>query len=63
MLFGKNINVKDSEMLFSRLAGAYKLKSNSLSVTLFEAEERAEGKIKAVQRMVLRDEGTNTMVS
>ncbi|XP_008783797.2 protoporphyrinogen oxidase, mitochondrial isoform X3 [Phoenix dactylifera] len=46
----------------SGLAAAYKLKSNGLSVTLFEAEERAGGKIKSnSEDGFIWDEGANTM--
>lgn len=50
--------------VFSGLAAAYQLKSRGLSVTLFEAEERAGGKLKsASQNGLIWDEGANTMVS
>ncbi|CAL9198964.1 unnamed protein product [Musa hybrid cultivar] len=46
----------------SGLAAAYKLKSNGLKVTLFEAEERAGGKIKSSSESgLIWDEGANTM--
>ncbi|XP_010250782.1 PREDICTED: protoporphyrinogen oxidase, mitochondrial isoform X2 [Nelumbo nucifera] len=46
----------------SGLAAAYKLKSHGLNVTLFEAEERAGGKIRSVsQDGLIWDEGANTM--
>ncbi|THU53367.1 hypothetical protein C4D60_Mb10t13650 [Musa balbisiana] len=46
----------------SGLAAAYKLKSNGLKVTLFEAEERAGGKIKSSsENGLIWDEGANTM--
>ncbi|KAJ0973062.1 hypothetical protein J5N97_021021 [Dioscorea zingiberensis] len=46
----------------SGLAAAYKLKLNGLSVTLFEAEERAGGKIKSNSHNgLIWDEGANTM--
>lgn len=51
-------------MVFSGLAAAYRLKSNGLSVTLFETEERAGGKIKSSSGDgFIWDEGANTMVS
>ena len=47
----------------SGLAAAYKLKSNGLSVTLFEADSRAGGKLKTVKKDgFIWDEGANTMV-
>ncbi|KAF9599994.1 hypothetical protein IFM89_002467 [Coptis chinensis] len=47
----------------SGLAAAYKLKSNGLDVTLFEAEERVGGKLKSVSRDgLIWDEGANTML-
>ncbi|KAK9117506.1 hypothetical protein Sjap_016453 [Stephania japonica] len=46
----------------SGLAAAYKLKSQGVSVTLFEADERAGGKLKSVSRDgLIWDEGANTM--
>ncbi|GMH25702.1 hypothetical protein Nepgr_027545 [Nepenthes gracilis] len=46
----------------SGLAAAYKLKSHGLSVTLFEADGRAGGKIKTVEQDgLIWDEGANTM--
>lgn len=46
----------------SGLAAAYKLKSHGLSVTLFEADERAGGKIRTVAKDgLIWDEGANTM--
>ncbi|KAF6166878.1 hypothetical protein GIB67_020312 [Kingdonia uniflora] len=46
----------------SGLAAAYKLKSRGVSVTLFEADERAGGKIRSVSRDgFIWDEGANTM--
>ncbi|KAG9447151.1 hypothetical protein H6P81_013279 [Aristolochia fimbriata] len=46
----------------SGLAAAYKLKSNGVSVTLFEAEERAGGRIRSgSQNGFIWDEGANTM--
>lgn len=46
----------------SGLAAAYKLKSNGLSVTIFEAEGRAGGKIKSSSEDgYIWDEGANTM--
>lgn len=46
----------------SGLAAAYKLKSNGLSVTLFEADSRAGGKLKTVVKDgFIWDEGANTM--
>ncbi|WOL02428.1 hypothetical protein Cni_G11147 [Canna indica] len=46
----------------SGLAAAYKLKSNGLNVTLFEAEERTGGKIKSsLEDGLIWDEGANTM--
>ncbi|RWW23904.1 hypothetical protein GW17_00011828 [Ensete ventricosum] len=48
----------------SGLAAAYKLKSNGLNVTLFDAEERAGGKIKSSsENGLIWDEGANTMVT
>ncbi|KAF9602454.1 hypothetical protein IFM89_028005 [Coptis chinensis] len=47
----------------SGLAAAYKLKSNGLDVTLFEADERVGGKLKSVSRDgLIWDEGANTMI-
>lgn len=47
----------------SGLAAAYKLKSNGLNVTLFEADSRAGGKLKTVVKDgLIWDEGANTMV-
>ncbi|XP_077227144.1 flavin containing amine oxidoreductase family isoform X2 [Tasmannia lanceolata] len=49
-------------MSISGLAAAYKLKSQGLGVTVFEAEERAGGKIKSSsQDGLIWDEGANTM--
>ncbi|XWS44034.1 hypothetical protein CRYUN_Cryun15aG0010400 [Craigia yunnanensis] len=46
----------------SGLAAAYKLKSNGLNVTVFEAEGRAGGKLRSVSREgLVWDEGANTM--
>ncbi|XP_058102266.1 protoporphyrinogen oxidase, mitochondrial isoform X2 [Magnolia sinica] len=46
----------------SGLTAAYKLKSYGLSVTLFEAEERAGGRIRSVSKDgLVWDEGANTM--
>ncbi|MQL71133.1 hypothetical protein Taro_003457 [Colocasia esculenta] len=46
----------------SGLAAAYKLKSNGLRVTVFEAEGRAGGKIRSgSQEGLIWDEGANTM--
>ncbi|KMZ72371.1 Protoporphyrinogen oxidase 2 [Zostera marina] len=46
----------------SGLAAAYKLKSNGLSVTVFETEERPGGKIRSrSQDGFIWDEGANTM--
>ncbi|KAL2320270.1 hypothetical protein Fmac_029239 [Flemingia macrophylla] len=46
----------------SGLAAAYKLKSHGLDVTVFEAEERAGGRLKSVYRDgLIWDEGANTM--
>ncbi|NP_001413364.1 protoporphyrinogen oxidase 2 [Spinacia oleracea] len=46
----------------SGLAAAYKLKSNGLNVTLFEADSRAGGKLKTVVKDgLIWDEGANTM--
>lgn len=46
----------------SGLAAAFKLKSYGLDVTLFEAEERAGGKLRSVSRDgLIWDEGANTM--
>ncbi|CAN0925276.1 Protoporphyrinogen oxidase 2 [Linum grandiflorum] len=46
----------------SGLAAAYKLKSNGYDVTVFEAEERAGGKLRSVsQDGFIWDEGANTM--
>ncbi|KAF8378120.1 hypothetical protein HHK36_029457 [Tetracentron sinense] len=46
----------------SGLAAAHKLKSHGLNVTLFEAEERAGGKLRSVsQDGLIWDEGANTM--
>jgi len=48
----------------SGLAAAYKLKSNGLDVTVFEAEGRAGGRLRSVSRDgLIWDEGANTMVS
>lgn len=50
--------------LWSGLAAAYKLKSNGIRVTLFEAEERPGGKIKSTyEDGFIWDEGANTMVT
>ncbi|XP_048494621.1 protoporphyrinogen oxidase 2 isoform X1 [Beta vulgaris subsp. vulgaris] len=47
----------------SGLAAAYKLKSHGLSVTLFEADTRAGGKLKTVAKDgLIWDEGANTMI-
>ncbi|KAF9601682.1 hypothetical protein IFM89_021812 [Coptis chinensis] len=47
----------------SGLAAAYKLKSNGLDVTLFEADEIVDGKLKSVSRDgLIWDEGANTMI-
>ncbi|EXC31353.1 Protoporphyrinogen oxidase [Morus notabilis] len=47
----------------SGLAAAYKLKSHGLNVTVFEAEERAGGKLRSVSSHhgLIWDEGANTM--
>uniref|UniRef100_A0A803LSR2 Protoporphyrinogen oxidase n=1 Tax=Chenopodium quinoa TaxID=63459 RepID=A0A803LSR2_CHEQI len=46
----------------SGLAAAYKLKSNGLNVTLYEADSRAGGKLKTVVKDgLIWDEGANTM--
>ncbi|GMI86869.1 MATERNAL EFFECT EMBRYO ARREST 61 [Hibiscus trionum] len=46
----------------SGLSAAYKLKSQGLHVTVFEAEERAGGKLRSVSREgLIWDEGANTM--
>eukprot|EP00257_Ricinus_communis_P027252 XP_025014666.1 protoporphyrinogen oxidase 2, chloroplastic/mitochondrial isoform X3 [Ricinus communis] len=46
----------------SGLAAAYKLKSHGLKVTVFEAEERAGGKLRSVNHDgLIWDEGANTM--
>ncbi|XP_028771420.1 protoporphyrinogen oxidase, mitochondrial-like isoform X1 [Neltuma alba] len=46
----------------SGLAAAYKLKSHGLDVTVFEAQERAGGKLRSVsQDGLIWDEGANTM--
>ncbi|KAJ6302190.1 hypothetical protein OIU77_016306 [Salix suchowensis] len=46
----------------SGLAAAYKLKSNGVKVTIFEAEGRAGGKLRSVSRHdLVWDEGANTM--
>ncbi|KAI5651115.1 hypothetical protein M9H77_37120 [Catharanthus roseus] len=46
----------------SGLAAAYKLKLHGLKVTVFEADERAGGKLKTVSRDgLIWDEGANTM--
>lgn len=46
----------------SGLAAAYKLKSQGVSVTLFEADNRTGGKIRTVkQDGLIWDEGANTM--
>ncbi|CDP16674.1 unnamed protein product [Coffea canephora] len=46
----------------SGLAAAYKLKLRGLNVTVFEADERAGGKLKSVSRDgLIWDEGANTM--
>lgn len=46
----------------SGLAAAYKLHLNGLSVTVFEADERAGGKLKTVsENGLVWDEGANTM--
>ncbi|KAK4272172.1 hypothetical protein QN277_020761 [Acacia crassicarpa] len=46
----------------SGLAAAYKLKSHGLNVTVFEAQERAGGKLRSVsQDGLIWDEGANTM--
>lgn len=48
----------------SGLAAAYKLKSHGLDVTVFEAQERAGGKLRSVsQDGLIWDEGANTMVN
>lgn len=48
----------------SGLAAAYKLKLHGVNVTLYEAEERAGGKLRSVsQHGLVWDEGANTMVS
>ncbi|KAK9120036.1 hypothetical protein Scep_018129 [Stephania cephalantha] len=48
----------------SGLAAAYKLKSQGVRVTLFEADERAGGKLRSVSRDgLIWDEGANTMMS
>lgn len=47
----------------SGLAAAYKLKSNGVDVTVFEADARAGGKLRSVwQDGLIWDEGANTMV-
>lgn len=47
----------------SGLAAAYKLKSHGLNVMVFEAEERAGGKLRSVSKDgLIWDEGANTMV-
>ena len=49
--------------IISGLAAAYKLKSNGFRVVVFEAEERAGGKIRSgFQEGLIWDEGANTMV-
>lgn len=49
---------------FSGLAAAYKLKSNGVRVTIFEAEGRAGGKIRSnSEEGFIWDEGANTMVN
>lgn len=46
----------------SGLAAAYKLKLHGLNVTVFEAEERAGGKLRSIsQDGLIWDEGANTM--
>ncbi|XP_068646223.1 protoporphyrinogen oxidase, mitochondrial isoform X2 [Aristolochia californica] len=46
----------------SGLAAAYKLKSNGVSVTIFEAEEKAGGRIRSASHNgFIWDEGANTM--
>lgn len=46
----------------SGLAAAYRLKSNGVNVTLFEADKKAGGKIRTVaQDGLIWDEGANTM--
>lgn len=48
----------------SGLAAAYKLKLHGVNITLYEAEERAGGKLRSVsQHGLVWDEGANTMVS
>jgi len=48
----------------SGLAAAYKLKSNGVKVTVFEAEGRAGGKLRSVSHHdLVWDEGANTMVT
>lgn len=50
-------------LIFSGLAAAYKLSLRGLNVTIFEAEERAGGKLRSVsQDGLIWDEGANTMV-
>lgn len=47
----------------SGLAAAYKLKSNGVNVMVFEADERAGGKLMSISKDgLIWDEGANTMV-
>lgn len=47
----------------SGLAAAYRLKSNGVDVTVFEADARVGGKLRSVSRDgLIWDEGANTMV-
>ncbi|OVA15410.1 Amine oxidase [Macleaya cordata] len=63
MLYGSVKSVAVVGGGISGLAAAYKLKSQGLNVTLFEAEERAGGKLRSVSRDgLIWDEGANTMM-
>ncbi|XP_050234204.1 protoporphyrinogen oxidase 2, chloroplastic/mitochondrial [Mercurialis annua] len=58
--YGKRVAVVGAGV--SGLAAAYKLKSHGLKVTVFEAEERAGGKLRSVfHNGLIWDEGANTM--